>query len=249
VILPRPGQPGHGRTARLRRQSVWIAHERKSRRTGAFELICGDCGDHPYLEYSDLPSRLQQIRGPYTREAGLAAYVEHLGLAPQLHEPGLAGAALVRQVISPGDPGIATGTQPAARLAVRVPRTPHGPRDPWLRIAAEGAMTLPLASQPGHGRTATLRRQPVRIVDGRMEGGYTDAFELICPSCGDHPYLDYSEVSPRLQQIRGPYTLEAGLAAYTGHLGADSAAPRGQQQAADPSNGETGNSASHGSPS
>ena len=83
VILPRPGQPGHGRTASLRRQLVWIAHERMSRHTGAFELICGDCGDHPYLEYSDLPPRLQQIRGPYTREAGLAAYAEHLGLAPQ----------------------------------------------------------------------------------------------------------------------------------------------------------------------
>jgi hypothetical protein len=88
AILPRPGQPGHGRTASLRRQSVWIAHERRSRRTGAFELICGDCGDHPYLEYPDLPSRLQQIRGPYTREAGLAAYAAHLGLGHRVHEPG-----------------------------------------------------------------------------------------------------------------------------------------------------------------
>jgi hypothetical protein len=93
VMLPRPGQPGHGRTASLRRQSVWIAHERMSRLTGAFELICGDCGDHPYLDYPDLPSRLQQIRGPYTREAGLAAYAKHLGLVPRLHEP----ARLVRR--------------------------------------------------------------------------------------------------------------------------------------------------------
>ena len=29
-------------------------------------------------------------------------------------------------------------------------------------------MTLPLAGQPGHGRTAFLRRRPVRIVDGAM---------------------------------------------------------------------------------
>jgi hypothetical protein len=54
-----------------------------------------------------------------------------------------------------------------------------------------------------------------------MEGGYTDKFELICPSCGDHPYLDYSEVAPRLQWLRGPRTLEAGLAAYAKHLGLD----------------------------
>jgi hypothetical protein len=52
-----------------------------------------------------------------------------------------------------------------------------------------------------------------------MEGGYTDLFELICPQCGDHPYLDYSEISPRLQRIRGPDTLDAGVAAYEKHLG------------------------------
>jgi hypothetical protein len=52
-----------------------------------------------------------------------------------------------------------------------------------------------------------------------MEGGYADAFELICGQCGDHPYLDYSDIPPWLQQIRGPYTLEAGLAAYENHIG------------------------------
>jgi hypothetical protein len=52
-----------------------------------------------------------------------------------------------------------------------------------------------------------------------MEGGYTGAFELICGQCGDHPYLDYSKIPPWLQQIRGPYPLEAGLAAYETHLG------------------------------
>jgi hypothetical protein len=52
-----------------------------------------------------------------------------------------------------------------------------------------------------------------------VEGGYTDAFELICCECGDHRDLDYSEISPRLQRIRGPYTMRAGLAAYEKHLG------------------------------
>jgi hypothetical protein len=83
----------------------------------------------------------------------------------------------------------------------------------------QGLMTLPLRGQPGHGCTASLRRQPARIVEGRMGGGYTDAFELICCQCGDHSYLDYSEISPRLQRIRGPYTMEAGLAAYEKYLG------------------------------
>ena len=80
-------------------------------------------------------------------------------------------------------------------------------------------MTLPPAGQPGHGRTAFVRRQPVRIADGRFDGGYTGLFELICPGCGDHPYLDYSEIPPRLQWLRGPRTLAAALVAYDKHLG------------------------------
>ena len=64
-----------------------------------------------------------------------------------------------------------------------------------------------------------MRRQPTRLVDGRVEGGYTGVFELICPGCGDNPYVDYSEVPPRLQWLRGPRTLEAALEAYDKHLG------------------------------
>jgi hypothetical protein len=79
-------------------------------------------------------------------------------------------------------------------------------------------MTFPLAGQPGHGSTTSLRRQQVRIVDGGWKAATPGVFEIICPKCGDHPYLDYSEISPRLQRIRGPYTLHAGLAAYEKHL-------------------------------
>ena len=71
--------------------------------------------------------------------------------------------------------------------------------------------------QPRHGWTVVLRRQPARIVEGRPEGGYTDAFELICCNCGYHPDLDYREVSPELQRIRGPYPIAAGVAAYEKH--------------------------------
>ena len=126
--------------------------------------------------------------------------------------------------MSDSEPDVATSktsNQSAARSEVAPPPPASEPRvrDPWLRIHTEGDGTLPFAGQPGHGRTASLRRQPVRIVDGRMEGGYTNTFELICPACGDQPDLDYSQVSPRMQWLRGPRTLQAGIAAYEKHLG------------------------------
>jgi hypothetical protein len=75
-----------------------------------------------------------------------------------------------------------------------------------------------IGHQPGHGRAVVLRRRPARIVEGRPDGGYTDVFEIICCYCGDCPYLDYREVSPELQRIRGPYPIAAGVAAYEEHL-------------------------------
>jgi hypothetical protein len=56
------------------------------------------------------------------------------------------------------------------------------------------------------------------MVDGRPEGGYTDAYELVCSDCGDDPDLDYREVSPQLRRIRGPYLIAAGVAAYARHV-------------------------------
>ena len=82
---------------------------------------------------------------------------------------------------------------------------------------------LPGPRSPGSPATAPRRscgNQRARIVDGRIQGGYNDVYELICPSCGDRPDLDYFEVPPRLRWLRrGPRTLEEGLAAYHGHLG------------------------------
>ena len=72
--------------------------------------------------------------------------------------------------------------------------------------------------EPEQGWTVVLRRQPVHIVNGRPEGGYTDLFEIVCCDCGDDPELAYAEVSPRLQLVRGPYPMAAGLAAYEEHL-------------------------------
>jgi hypothetical protein len=118
------------------------------------------------------------------------------------------------------DANMVTSPGPPDRLdAVPAERSGPGPADPWLRMDDQGVSGLPAAGQPGHGRTASLRRQPARIVEGRMEGGYTEVFELICGECGDHPYVDYRDIPPRLQRIRGPYPLEAGLKAYAEHLG------------------------------
>jgi hypothetical protein len=71
--------------------------------------------------------------------------------------------------------------------------------------------------EPALGWTLVLRRQPVRLVEGRPDSGYTDVYELICCGCGDDPDLDYRDVSPRLQRIRGPYQFSAGIAAYGQH--------------------------------
>jgi hypothetical protein len=71
---------------------------------------------------------------------------------------------------------------------------------------------------PGQRWTVVLRRQPARVVEGRPEGGYTDMFEIICCDCGDDPRLDYREISPRLQLVRGPYPIALGVAAYEQHV-------------------------------
>jgi hypothetical protein len=68
------------------------------------------------------------------------------------------------------------------------------------------------------GWTVVLRRQSARIVDGRANGPCAYAFEIICCNCDDDPDLDYSEVSPRLQLIRGPYSIAEGVGAYQAHL-------------------------------
>jgi hypothetical protein len=72
--------------------------------------------------------------------------------------------------------------------------------------------------QPGSDWTLVLRRQPALVIDGRPQGGYTDAFELICCDCGDDSDLDYRHVARGLQRIRGPYSISAGIAAYAEHV-------------------------------
>jgi len=47
-------------------------------------------------------------------------------------------------------------------------------------------------------------------VAGHPDGGYTSMLEIICCDCGDDSDLDYREVPPRLQRIRGPYPIALG---------------------------------------
>lgn len=105
--------------------------------------------------------------------------------------------------------GAGTAGQPAS-----APRNAHTPQP------SVGDTRIPPAGHYGHGIWACLRCQPIRMVRGRPEGGYTDRYEIICPDCGDHPRLGYTEAGPRLQHVRGPYTLNEGLAAYERHIGA-----------------------------
>ena len=72
--------------------------------------------------------------------------------------------------------------------------------------------------QHGAGWTVVLPCQPVSIAKGRREDGYTAACEIRC-DCGDHSDLDYREVSPELQRIRGPDPIADGISAYEEHLG------------------------------
>ena len=73
------------------------------------------------------------------------------------------------------------------------------------------------AHEPALGWTLVLRRQPVRVAEGGQESAYADTYELICCYCGDDPDLDYRELSPDLQRIRGPYSFAAGIEAYGQH--------------------------------
>jgi hypothetical protein len=89
------------------------------------------------------------------------------------------------------------------------------------------SMTRIRPGEPGHGgRSACLRRRPVRIINGVNQGGWTDQWEIVCPACGDDVNLDYVTISPFLQRIRGPYPSESeGQIALRRHRGEPVPAP------------------------
>ena len=92
------------------------------------------------------------------------------------------------------------------------------PRDPWLRLDTDAGTTLPRAGQPGHGRTAYLRRQPARIVDGRMEGGTPARSSSSAASAAIIPTWITPRSPAAAADSRAVHQGE-GLAAYANHLG------------------------------
>ena len=68
--------------------------------------------------------------------------------------------------------------------------------------------------------TLCLRRQSASDADGGSGADgteETEEYELICRDCGDDPRLGYCEVPARLQQVRGPYQIKAGIEAFLEH--------------------------------
>ena len=74
-------QPGDGTAAVLRRLPTRVIDgQARGPYTDAFEIICFGCGDDPGLDYREVSSRLQLVRGPYPIKDGIAAYETHLRL-------------------------------------------------------------------------------------------------------------------------------------------------------------------------
>lgn len=69
--VPLGGQPGHGAAAFLRNQPARITDGHiLDGFNGVYELICPNCGDDPDLDYLEVASRLQLLRGPRSLTGG-----------------------------------------------------------------------------------------------------------------------------------------------------------------------------------
>jgi hypothetical protein len=78
------GRPGVDWTLVLRRQpSRIVAGRAEGGCTSLYEIICCDCGDDPGLDYREISTELQRIRGPYQLAAGITAYEDHRGRHPK----------------------------------------------------------------------------------------------------------------------------------------------------------------------
>jgi len=77
---------------------------------------------------------------------------------------------------------------------------------------------LTIGTESGRNWMVALRRQQIHTAEGQPTGCYTSTFEIICRDCGDDPSRDYNNVPPRLQRIRGPYEIDAGLTVYQAHI-------------------------------
>jgi hypothetical protein len=86
-------------------------------------------------------------------------------------------------------------------------------------------MTTLQSRVPGHGRaTARIRLRLGILLDDPKRGRVWDRssvgpYELICEACGDDVNLNYGEVAPHIQEIRGSYLYaEEARASLARHL-------------------------------
>jgi len=84
------------------------------------------------------------------------------------------------------------------------------------RFTAAKERLMP-ATEPEQHWTIALRCQPAGPGTSKPENPSSRTYEIICRICGDDPALDHQQMSAELQQIRGPYTLSDGIAAFARH--------------------------------
>ena len=82
-------------------------------------------------------------------------------------------------------------------------------------VVREADVTM--SHSPEDDWTLSLRKRPRSALDRRPDGGRAEEYELLCRDCGDDPRGAYRGVPAELQQVRGPYSLEAGIEAFMEH--------------------------------
>lgn len=78
---------------------------------------------------------------------------------------------------------------------------------------------MTVSDSPDDDWTLSLRKRPRSVLDHRPDNSRREEYELVCRDCGDDPRGAYRGVPADLQQVRGPYSLEAGIEAFMEHSG------------------------------
>lgn len=82
-------------------------------------------------------------------------------------------------------------------------------------VVREADVTI--SNPPDDEWTLSLRKRPRSVLDHRPDDGRAEEYELVCRDCGDDPRRAYCGIPAELQQVRGPYSVEAGIDAFVEH--------------------------------
>ena len=91
----------------------------------------------------------------------------------------------------------------AASCGRRVPIAPARSSGPWLRACGRHETPARRSARPRPDGVPAASAVPNRKRSFRRRL-QRDVHEFVRPSCGDHPYLDYTQVPSRLQWPSGP---------------------------------------------